>query len=660
MATVRQDIEVRVLDKTSRALSNVKTRLQGIQTGLLGVNRIAGLAVTALGAIGGAGLIKGIIDTSARFQDLNSTLATVTGSAKAGAEAFDFITKFSTKTQFGVEELTQSYIKLSANGIDPSEELLSRFANAAAITTDQIGSLNAITDLYTRSLQSQTVELTDLERLADRGFPVYDIIKEKLGITRAEIGKFSKEVGGTQKILDAIGDTIDERFSDATENLLQNLSIQFSNFGIAVKDAQFAIGKQGLAQAIGETAQELTAFIQDNDAAVKSIGINLTKAFLFAKESIVLVIQNLDLLAKAFGIFFGLKIALGVTTIAIAFAGKLVKAIALTITSLKLLAVVSSRHPLIAGAVVIAGGIGAMTGAFEKLAEVTSGVTDAAIQGLTGSADKLLETMDESIPGFEEYRNEIDKIARGQTGVFTGGGAEIAEGMIKKSLETTKDYNEATGKTGEEVQKNTKKFKFYTDAIIRHQKVLEANSRIIEETPTLLESYAEGIQEAFMTGEKAVAAFGDLGMKTFNSLSDEITNFVMTGKFNFRNFANSVISDLVRIAVQAAITFAIKTAAKAFGIPFFAEGGNIPRNQPAIVGEKGPELFIPKTAGTILSNEDSQTAMTPAGGGGNVNVNFTIVANDTRGFDELLQSRRATIQGIINGALNQKGRVGVV
>ena len=51
--------------------------------------------------------------------------------------------------------------------------------------------------------------------------------------------------------------------------------------------------------------------------------------------------------------------------------------------------------------------------------------------------------------------------------------------------------------------------------------------------------------------------------------------------------------------------------------------------------------------------------MSPAGGG-SVSVNFNIVANDTRGFDELLMSRRATIQGIINGALHQRGKMGVV
>lgn len=47
-------------------------------------------------------------------------------------------------------------------------------------------------------------------------------------------------------------------------------------------------------------------------------------------------------------------------------------------------------------------------------------------------------------------------------------------------------------------------------------------------------------------------------------------------------------------------------------------------------------------------------------GGGGVNVSFTIVANDTRGFDQLLMSRRGQIVSMINQAMNNRGRPGVV
>lgn len=52
----------------------------------------------------------------------------------------------------------------------------------------------------------------------------------------------------------------------------------------------------------------------------------------------------------------------------------------------------------------------------------------------------------------------------------------------------------------------------------------------------------------------------------------------------------------------------------------FAEGGRPKQNQVSIVGERGPELFVPDSAGTVLSNSQSRDAMSrysPATGGAN-------------------------------------------
>jgi len=39
-----------------------------------------------------------------------------------------------------------------------------------------------------------------------------------------------------------------------------------------------------------------------------------------------------------------------------------------------------------------------------------------------------------------------------------------------------------------------------------------------------------------------------------------------------------------------------------------------------------------------------------------VNVNFSIHANDTKGFDALLNSRRGQIISMVNRAVNERGR----
>ena len=72
--------------------------------------------------------------------------------------------------------------------IQSTEDLLRTFTDAAAVTTDQVGSLTAITDLFARTTAGG-LGLEDLNRLADRGLPVFDILNEKLGLSRTEISQ---------------------------------------------------------------------------------------------------------------------------------------------------------------------------------------------------------------------------------------------------------------------------------------------------------------------------------------------------------------------------------------------------------------------------------------------------------------------------------------
>jgi len=139
MAT--QQIEVKVVDKTKGALRGIDNRIKKVEGSLLSVNKVAGLAVAALGGIGAANLARGIIATTARFEDLRTTLSSVTGSLQEGTKAFQFVSEFATQTQFGIEELSVAFTKLKSNGIDPTKELLTTFTDAAAVTTDQLGSL---------------------------------------------------------------------------------------------------------------------------------------------------------------------------------------------------------------------------------------------------------------------------------------------------------------------------------------------------------------------------------------------------------------------------------------------------------------------------------------------------------------------------------------
>ena len=82
-----------------------------------------------------------------------------------------------------------------------------------------------------------------------------------------------------------------------------------------------------------------------------------------------------------------------------------------------------------------------------------------------------------------------------------------------------------------------------------------------------------------------------------------------------------------------------------------ALGGPVMGDKPYIVGERGPELFVPQGTGSIVRNGDAF-----GGGGAPLTVQFNILANDTTGFDELLSSRRGLITQIIRDAQLEQGQ----
>ena len=82
-----------------------------------------------------------------------------------------------------------------------------------------------------------------------------------------------------------------------------------------------------------------------------------------------------------------------------------------------------------------------------------------------------------------------------------------------------------------------------------------------------------------------------------------------------------------------------------------AEGGAVRGGMPITVGERGRELFVPNTNGTIIPNHDM---------GNGMNITFNIQANDVRGIKELLIDNRATIINLVNQGANQKGKSNIV
>lgn len=163
-------------------------------------------------------------------------------------------------------------------------------------------------------------------------------------------------------------------------------------------------------------------------------------------------------------------------------------------------------------------------------------------------------------------------------------------------------------------------------------------------------SEAEKYQFAINQGAQMFSALGAQNKKAFEAAKAfNIANAIMNTYMAATKALATYPPPFSFIAAAAAVGMGLAQVAqiKSQSYSGRALGGPVMGNQSYLVGERGPELFTPGSTGSITRNSDI--------GGGVTNVNFTIMANDAQGFDDLLLQRRGMITQMIADARLEQG-----
>ena len=196
--------------------------------------------------------------------------------------------------------------------------------------------------------------------------------------------------------------------------------------------------------------------------------------------------------------------------------------------------------------------------------------------------------------------------------------------------------------------------------IAQARKVADEKVKILEDQiskeKALRNDASAGAKQAMEQIAKSFDPFQVAQMRVntlFGNMESAIDSFVETGKFSFSDFTRSVIQDLIKIELKAQATQLLKGALSAGGsflssLLGFAGGGNPPVGKPSIVGEKGPELFVPRTAGTIVPN--NQLGMGGSQQTVNNNYVYNVSAIDARSVATFFAENRKTMLGTIQMA----------
>jgi hypothetical protein len=199
--------------------------------------------------------------------------------------------------------------------------------------------------------------------------------------------------------------------------------------------------------------------------------------------------------------------------------------------------------------------------------------------------------------------------------------------MYAQKLRLLKDYNDQQKYTNEEALAMGK-----ARAELEHSTTAKQTQWAISQIETITSAGIAGNKTMFRIQQ--AASIGKAIMNTYEGATKAFATYGVP--MGYLAAAAVVAAGMAQVAQIRSQSYSGK-----------ALGGPMVGGQTYLVGEKGPELFTPGGSGNMTPNDKM---------GGSTNVTFNIVANDTKGFDDLLLTRKSMITRIIADAQLEKGR----
>lgn len=603
---------IRAVNQTQKAFAQIHAGVDNMDKRFSklgnGLNRLGGLMATAF--VG-----KQITDTITKFEKLEASLRTVTGSADNAAVAFGFIQEFAASTPFQLEEVTDAFIKLKALGLTPSEDALTSYGNTATAMGKSLNQMiEAVAD-------ATTGEFERLKEFGIRSKTQGDQVTFTFQGISTTVGKNAKEI---EAYLQSIGNV---QFAGAMQEQAGTLNVALSNMGDAFAKLVKAIGDAGLtdilmaiANGIKWLAEQITNAIEPFKLGFKAIIAEVVK---FGRLFIA-VFEGVGDAFNAFGDAISARFeALGKDLAAFV------------------------ENPL--------GGV-----SFEN--------TRAALE--TGLLDAMGTAFDKALQKAKDFNASIDA-------EIQDAALKIAEARDKKNQSLSSLFEETkTPETTEKTNKETKQFnKLQQEAqriidatrtpLENYNKEMTQLNQLLEKGYINQETFGRAVEQANQRMENATKKtsdtigdeFGKIGESMEGTIADSLD--AISGRFDsFGDFFTGFLSDINRTLLQWALKDLgitgkggfiedifgsigglfkggsgggggfgglLSSVGNFFG-GFFADGGKLKPGQFGIVGERGPELaFAGNSPLNIIPNQ-------ALGGAAPITVNMNVQTPDVRSF----------------------------
>ena len=298
--------------------------------------------------------------------------------------------------------------------------------------------------------------------------------------------------------------------------------------------------------------------------------------------------------------------------------------------------------------------------------QITAALAPAITKLTTIIKDYLLKAIEKAQGSIEKFANEtiknliigIGEMVRGfSIGVaaiitFANQVAFVAQHIKKFFDKTVIVMDETFGYGMAEKIKNTGQriIDFGNSSAFAFGQIKKGNDDLNESGPTVFNKWGTAIKDASDKMPNLAENMKVVADSAAGGLTDALTAAISGAKSfkeAIKDMAKGVIDSLIKMMVQYWIVKPLFDAiGGAMGMPTStptgkAIGGSVQSGQPYMVGERGPELFVPNSQGSIVPN--GQT-----GGGGGVTINQTI--NVSTGVQQTVRAEIATLMPQIANA----------
>ena len=583
-------------DKTKVALQGVRNGLNNLRTAVFSIQ-------SAILGIGGGLVIRSLTKVGSEVENLGIRFNFLFGNVKEGTKAFDNLIDFASKVPFSLEEISSASGNLAVVAKDADD--LTRILKIT-------GNVASVTGLDFR----QTAE--QIQRSFAGGIASADVFRER-GV-RALLGFKAGATVTAEATIKAFEDTFGEggRFGKATEVLATTFTGTLSMLSDKLFKFKLETNRAGFFDFFKNALVVINKGIEDNSKAITQFSTAVGEGLVnFIKQALLGGGALLDLLRPIFQ-----TVAIGV--------GGLIDVVKGLPPGIRELGIVGFLMLGRTGKIAIVGILGLLKAIGVDLDKITNSIFGAtkrteefgpAMKSVNEFIKKIEENIIVSKEQLAELQKELKKVedSAEKTLVSFSKIKDTIKGQIKKDLESVNDT------IGKFILGGVKSFsRALAEAVVLGKQLNMTLKELAQKL--LVDILAFTIQTVI---QKQIELF--LTDRTLKKEEDKLKVIREQNKALREKNKQSIIS--------TALAF----------LPGMASGGAVGKGRPVMVGERGPELFIPNSSGQITQNARGM-------GGRSANVTFNINTIDSRGFDQALIENRGTITSIINNALTEKGR----